>query len=49
MELTSAYQLIPEQSTAAVIVHHPQAKYYAVRTAAGEALSLEQPPVTPAA
>jgi 5-methyltetrahydrofolate--homocysteine methyltransferase len=36
MELTSAYQLIPEQSTAALIVHHPQAKYYAVRTA-GEA------------
>ena len=36
MELTSAYQLIPEQSTAAVIVHHPQSKYYAVRTA-GEA------------
>jgi 5-methyltetrahydrofolate--homocysteine methyltransferase len=34
MELTSAFQLIPEQSTAAVIVHHPQAKYYAVRTAA---------------
>ncbi|HVX40934.1 MAG TPA: homocysteine S-methyltransferase family protein [Gemmatimonadaceae bacterium] len=31
MELTSAYQLVPEQSTAAVIVHHPQAKYYAVR------------------
>ena len=34
MELTSAYQLIPEQSTAALIVHHPQSKYYAVRTAA---------------
>ena len=31
MQLTSAYQLIPEQSTAAIIVHHPQAKYYAVR------------------
>ena len=31
MELSSAYQLIPEQSTAAIIVHHPQAKYYAVR------------------
>ncbi len=30
MELTSAYQLIPEQSTAAILVHHPQAKYYAV-------------------
>jgi 5-methyltetrahydrofolate--homocysteine methyltransferase len=34
MELTSAFQLIPEQSTAAILVHHPQAKYYAVRTAA---------------
>ncbi|HYC51377.1 MAG TPA: methionine synthase [Gemmatimonadaceae bacterium] len=33
MQLTSAYQLIPEQSTAAIIVHHPEAKYYAVRTA----------------
>jgi len=31
MELTSAFQLIPEQSTAAIVVHHPQAKYYAVR------------------
>jgi 5-methyltetrahydrofolate--homocysteine methyltransferase len=30
MSLTSAYQLIPEQSTAAIIVHHPQAKYYSV-------------------
>ena len=26
-----AFQLIPEQSTAAMIVHHPEAKYYAVR------------------
>ncbi|HUF27907.1 MAG TPA: methionine synthase [Gemmatimonadaceae bacterium] len=33
MELTSAYQLIPEQSTAAIVVHHPEAKYYAVRGA----------------
>lgn len=32
MELTSAFQLVPEQSTAAMIVHHPEAKYYAVRT-----------------
>jgi 5-methyltetrahydrofolate--homocysteine methyltransferase len=37
MELTSAFQLIPEQSTAAIIVHHPEAKYYAVRAQAGEA------------
>jgi 5-methyltetrahydrofolate--homocysteine methyltransferase len=31
MSLTSAFQLLPEQSTAALIVHHPAAKYYAVR------------------
>ncbi|MEO7458289.1 MAG: methionine synthase [Gemmatimonadaceae bacterium] len=37
MELTSAFQLIPEQSTAAILVHHPAAKYYAVRTAAENA------------
>ncbi|HSL29680.1 MAG TPA: dihydropteroate synthase, partial [Anaerolineales bacterium] len=30
MILSAAYQLIPEQSTAAIIVHHPQAKYYSV-------------------
>ena len=31
MELTEAFQLLREQSTAAVIIHHPDAKYYAVR------------------
>lgn len=30
MELTAAYQLVPEQSTAAIVVHHPDAKYYSV-------------------
>ncbi|RPH75193.1 methionine synthase, partial [bacterium] len=30
MQLTSAYQLIPEQSTAAIIIHHPAARYYSV-------------------
>jgi len=30
MELTSAYQLVPEQSTAALIVHHPDAQYFQV-------------------
>jgi len=34
MELTEAFQLLPEQSTAAVIIHHPEAKYYAVRGSA---------------
>lgn len=28
MNLTSAYQLIPEQSTAAIILHHPDARYF---------------------
>jgi len=28
--LSTAYQLIPEQSTAAIIIHHSQAKYYSV-------------------
>jgi len=30
MSLTSAFQLVPEQSTAAIIVHHPEAKYYSI-------------------
>ena len=30
MQLTAAYQLVPEQSTAAIVVHHPEAKYYSV-------------------
>ena len=30
MSLTAAYQLVPEQSTAAIIVHHLDAKYFNV-------------------
>jgi 5-methyltetrahydrofolate--homocysteine methyltransferase len=30
MTLTSAYQIVPEQSTAAIVVHHKDAKYYTV-------------------
>jgi 5-methyltetrahydrofolate--homocysteine methyltransferase len=30
MSLTAAFQLVPEQSTAAIILHHPQAKYFSV-------------------
>jgi 5-methyltetrahydrofolate--homocysteine methyltransferase len=36
IDLTSAFQLMPEQSTAAIVAHHPQAKYYVVRGAAAE-------------
>jgi 5-methyltetrahydrofolate--homocysteine methyltransferase len=31
VELTGAYQLVPEQSTAAIVIHHQQAVYFAVR------------------
>jgi 5-methyltetrahydrofolate--homocysteine methyltransferase len=30
VKLTSAFQLDPEQSTAALVVHHPAAKYFSV-------------------
>jgi 5-methyltetrahydrofolate--homocysteine methyltransferase len=30
ISLTDSYQLVPEQSTAAIILHHPKAKYYSV-------------------
>ncbi len=32
--LTEAHQMVPEQSTSAIIVWHPAASYYSVRTAA---------------
>ena len=28
--LTENMQMVPEQSTSAIIVHHPQAKYFAI-------------------
>lgn len=30
LELTPSYQWVPEESTAAIVVHHPDAKYYSV-------------------
>ena len=38
VELTEAYQLVPEQSTAAIVVHHQQAVYFAVRASGAEAV-----------
>jgi 5-methyltetrahydrofolate--homocysteine methyltransferase len=38
VELTEAYQLVPEQSTAAIVVHHQQAVYFAIRTSGVEAV-----------
>jgi 5-methyltetrahydrofolate--homocysteine methyltransferase len=39
VHLTDAYQFDPEQTTAAIVVHHPQAVYFAVREEAGAARS----------
>jgi 5-methyltetrahydrofolate--homocysteine methyltransferase len=39
MTLTPAYQLVPEQSTAAMVVHHPDAKYYSVGVSRAEQLA----------
>ena len=30
VELSEEFQLVPEQSTSAIVVHHPQAKYFSV-------------------
>ncbi len=39
VSLTESYQLVPEQSTAAIVVHHPQAVYFAVREQAAAAVT----------
>jgi 5-methyltetrahydrofolate--homocysteine methyltransferase len=31
VELSEEHQLVPEQSTSAIVVHHPEAKYFAAR------------------
>jgi 5-methyltetrahydrofolate--homocysteine methyltransferase len=38
VELTGSYQLVPEQSTAAIVVHHPQSSYFAVLSEQASAL-----------
>ncbi|MGA9396944.1 MAG: methionine synthase [Anaerolineaceae bacterium] len=43
MSLTSAYQLVPEQSTAAIIVHHPKAKYFNIGESRIEQLTRKVP------
>jgi len=40
--LTSAYQIVPEQSTSALIVHHPDAKYFHIESE-GLAAVLREP------
>jgi 5-methyltetrahydrofolate--homocysteine methyltransferase len=33
VSLTDAFQLVPEQSTAAIVIHHPEAKYFSIGSA----------------
>jgi 5-methyltetrahydrofolate--homocysteine methyltransferase len=43
VSLTEGYVLVPEQSTAALVAHHPQAKYYTTRPLnKGRVLSAEE-------
>ena len=39
MTLTAAFQLVPEQSTAAIVVHHPDARYFSVGVSRNEQLA----------
>jgi 5-methyltetrahydrofolate--homocysteine methyltransferase len=48
MSLTSACQLVPEQSTAAIIVHHLQSKYFSIGEMRPEQLLKAQPIAMPA-
>ncbi len=39
MSLTPAFQLVPEQSTAAIVIHHPDARYFNVGVSRAEQLT----------
>jgi 5-methyltetrahydrofolate--homocysteine methyltransferase len=44
LALSPGYQLIPEQSTMAIVTHHPQAKYFSARGApVGASVGSEEP------
>jgi len=36
IEVTNGFQFVPEQTTAAIVIHHPDAKYYALLRTGGE-------------
>ena len=42
LQLTAAYQWVPEQSTAAIVVHHPAARYFSVGNLDRSAMILDQ-------
>lgn len=41
MSLTPAFQIVPEQSTAAIIIHHPEARYFSIGKSRVEQLMKE--------
>jgi 5-methyltetrahydrofolate--homocysteine methyltransferase len=36
VEVTDGFQFNPEQTTAAIVIHHPDAKYYAIMRTGGD-------------
>ena len=46
VEVTEGYQFNPEQTTAAIVVHHPDAKYFALLRTGG---TVEAPTPEPVA
>ena len=43
VSLTEGFQLVPEQSTAAIVLHHPEARYFAVYGGGGEGPGAPEP------
>ncbi len=43
VEVTDGWQFVPEQSTAAIVVHHPDAKYFALLRTGGAAAENQVP------
>jgi hypothetical protein len=43
VEVTEGYQFNPEQTTAAIVVHHPDAKYFALLRTGGNPDAVQEP------
>jgi hypothetical protein len=43
VEVTDGFQFNPEQTTAAIVIHHPDAKYYAIMRTGGDPAATKTP------
>ncbi len=46
VELTEGFQFSPEQTTAAIVIHHPDAKYFALLRTGGDPATVVTEPAT---